>query len=213
MFDLSFSGLTSRPPCADTVDMPITPNPAEVAAIVGRLRAIRAAATPAQVDEGRAWYPAMGRFISEIARESFNHTGDHVSKSLAVGVFAAFSQNATWRANVTMATRYLNGGGLRGLKSVVAEIERMEDGEDPATAIGALKRPDFYRNLMGLHTYVTCDRWHLRAAYGVDKVTLTAQIRANVTAATRTVAAEYGESASACQAVIWCAVRPSGDGK
>lgn len=192
----------------------LKPRMSEVTAIAARLRAIRKSASSAQVVEGRAWYPAMGRFIAEIARDAINHTGESVEKSLAVGVFAAYSQNATWRANVTMATRYLNGGGPRGLKSVVSEIDRMEAGEDPATAIGALKRPDFYRNLMGRHTYVTCDRWHLRAAYGAESnVTLTAQVRADVTAATRLVAAEFGESASACQAVIWCTVRPSGDGK
>src|SRR5213083_1450254 len=103
----------------------LNPRKSEVTDIAARLRAIRASATDAQVVEGRAWYPAMGRLIGEIARESFNHTGDAVDKSLAVGVFAAYSQNATWRANVTMATNYLNGGGPCGLKSVRAEIARM----------------------------------------------------------------------------------------
>lgn len=179
---------------------------AETLAIASNLRAIRASATPTQVEEGRAWYPAMGRLIAEIARETDQ------SKSFACGVFAAFSQNSTWKANVTMATNYLSGRPQGGMRSVLAELDRMRAGEDPATAIGALKRPDFYRNLMGRHTYVTCDRWHLRAAYGEgSKVQLSPRVREDVTQATRLVAREFGESASACQAVIWCAIR--GDGK
>lgn len=178
----------------------------DILAIADNLRAIRANATPLQVEEGRAWYPAMGRLIAEIARETGN------SKSFACGVFAAFSQNSTWKANVTMATNYLAGRPQGGMRSVLSELSRMREGEDPASAIGALKRPDFYRNLMGRHTYVTCDRWHLRAAYGEGtKVQLSPDVRLNVTLATRIVAREFGESASACQAVIWCAVR--GDGK
>ncbi len=174
--------------------------------VVFNLFAARAAATATQVAEGRAWYPAMGRLIAEIARES------GLPKSVACGVFAAYSQNSTWRANITMATNRLAGLPQGGLKSVMREIELIEAGEDPAQAIGALKRPDFYRNLMGLHTYVTCDRWHLRAAYGPErKVSLTADVRDTVTRATRVVALAYGESAMACQAVIWCAIR--GDGK
>lgn len=182
--------------------------------IMANLRAIRSTATNAQVVEGRAWYPAMSRLISEITDECRAESGDYdLTFRFAVGVFAAFSQNATWKANVTMASNYLSGRGQGGMKSVMAEIERMEDGEDPATALGALKRPDFYRNLTGDLGAVTCDRWHLRAAYGVDKVKLTPDVHAIVTEATRIVAAEYGETAAECQAVIWCAIRPSGDGK
>ena len=156
----------------------------------------------------------MGRLISELRDDCAHESGDFtLSQSFAVGVIAAFSQNATWKANLTMATNYLSGRGQGGMKSVMAEIARMEDGEDPATAIGALKRPDFYRNLMGDLSYVTCDRWHLRAAYGVDKVKLTADVRDAVTAATAIVAAEFGEAPADCQAVIWCTIRPSGNGQ
>lgn len=183
--------------------------------ITANLRAVRASASADQVIEGRAWYPGMRRFIATVAAECADESGDYgLSLSLAVGVFAALSQNATWKANVTMATNYLSGRDQGMMASVRAEIDRMEAGEDPSTAIGALKRPDFYRNLMGDENAVTCDRWHLRAAYnGADKVKLTAQVRDLVTIATHIVAAEYDESPASCQAVIWCAVRPSGNGK
>ncbi len=51
--------------------------------IVENLRTIRASATDAQITEGRAWYPAMGKLIREIARESFHVTGERVSDSFA----------------------------------------------------------------------------------------------------------------------------------
>lgn len=180
--------------------------------IIENLRTVRASATLAQVDEGRGWYPAMGGMIRNLADESFYLTGDRPSDPIAVGVFAAFSQNSTWKANVTMATNYLGGNG-RGMRRVLAECEAIEDGADPTDpATLGLKRADFCANLLGDYSRVTCDRWHLRAAYGADtKVKLTPAVRDEVTEATRIVAAEYGETPAACQAVIWCAVR--GDGK
>ena len=68
------------------------------------LRAMRAAATPAQVTEGTAWYPAMAKLIREIAQDARHESGDFaLTDEIAAGVFAAFSQNATWKANVSMA--------------------------------------------------------------------------------------------------------------
>lgn len=181
--------------------------------VVANLTAVRRSATRAQVLEGRAWYPAMGAMIRSIRDESSHDTGDYsVSDALAVGVFAAFSQNATWKANVTMARNYLAGDG-RGMKSVLAECERLEDGADPTdTDVLGLKRADFCANLLGIETRVTCDRWHLRAAFATDAPpALSPEVRALVTEATAKVARKYRESPAQCQAVIWCAVR--GDGK
>lgn len=184
-----------------------------VEAVAQNLRAIRSSATPDHVTEGRAWYSAMGANILAIRDETGHETGDHwVPDALAVGVFAAFSQNATWKANVTMATRYLTGHG-RGMTRVLAECAAMEDGADPTDAATlGLKRADFCANLLGDESRVTCDRWHLRAAFATDAPpALKADVRDLVTEATRTVAAENGETPAQCQAVVWCAIR--GDGK
>lgn len=181
--------------------------------IVSNLRAIRASSTPDQVREGRAWYPAMGRLIATIGQECAEAAGTEISREFAVGVFAAYSQNATWKANVTMATRYLTTRELRGMGCVTSKLSAMEAGTDPGEAMGgALKLTDFYRNLIGEDQFVTCDRWHIQAATG-DRITLTPKVRDAITRATHEVAREFGESASACQAVIWCTVRPSGNGK
>lgn len=183
------------------------------AEIVANLRAIRASSSPEQIREGRGWYPAMGRAIAIIGQECADETGTEISREFAVGVFAAYSQNATWKANVTMATRYLMTRELRGMGCVTSKLAAMESGMDPAEAMGgALKLTDFYRNLIGEDQYVTCDRWHIQASTGA-RPTLTPKLRDAITRATHEVAREFGESASACQAVIWCTVRPSGDGK
>ena len=180
--------------------------------IAANLRRIRRNATAEHVAEGRAWYGEARTLAETLADEAFEATGDAVSVEFAAGVLAAFSQNATWKANVTMARRYLTGQGQNGMASVMAEIDAMESGVPPHEAIGALKRPDFWRNMVGDKTAVTCDRHHLRAAYGADtKISLTPDVHAAVTEATRIVADEFGETPADCQAVIWCAVR--GDGK
>jgi hypothetical protein len=183
----------------------------DVSTVVSNLRAIRAAASSDHVHEGRGWYAAMRGVIFAVRDEAFTYTGDFAPDALAVGVFAAFSQNATWKANVTMATNYMHGNG-RGMARVLAECEAMEDGADPTDyATLGLKRADFTANLLGDESRVTCDRWHLRAAFGVDKPpTLTDDVHALVTEATRTVAAEFGETPAQAQAVIWCAVRGTG---
>lgn len=207
--------------------------------IAANLRTYRENATPEQIRDGREWYPATYVLAADLADEAFDHTGDPITAEFAAGVIAAFSQNSTWIANITMARKYLNGlsGKGGGLKAVLAELDAMENGVSPDVAIGSLKRPDFWRNIIGQHEFVTCDRWHLRAAFALDAldpadgfasrpsyvqrtrvsktapwrpcVKLTDAVRDAVTAATAMVAGEYGESPAECQAVIWCAVRGS----
>jgi hypothetical protein len=187
--------------------------PATVEHVTANLLAVRQSATRTNVLEGRAWYPAMGAMIRTVRDDTACETGDYsVSDALAVGVFAAFSQNATWKANVTMARNYLLGNG-RGMTRVLAECAAMEEGADPTDAsVLGLKRADFCANLLGVESRVTCDRWHLRAAFATDTPpSLTPAVHALVTEATRIVAKRYRETPAQCQAVIWCAVR--GDGK
>ncbi len=197
--------------------------------IVCNLMELRELATPDIIAEGRDWYPSNARMIAQIATDA------SVTAHQAAGVFAAFSQNATWRANVTMATNYLFGHP-RGMKSVLAEADAIMDGAGPDILLGKSgqsKRPDFWRNLAGDTNYVTCDRWHLRAAFNPGQyddspadlpsyisrnkkyagysIALTPEVRELVTAATRIVASRYDEAPSACQAVIWCVMRGTGE--
>jgi len=183
---------------------------AKVAQVAYNLRAWRTSATAAQTEEGREWYPSNGIAIAEIASDAFDSTGDAVSPEFACAVFAAYSQNATWKANVTMASRYLNGSGPFGLANVQRECEEIENATDPLAVDLGLKRTAFMRNLSGDLNPVTCDRWHIEAGYG-QRLALTEPLRATLQAATEIVAAEFGEAPAECQAVIWCAIR--GDGK
>lgn len=181
--------------------------------IIDNLAAIRATATAEHVQEGRTWYPNTLDAIRRISSEAAHATGDYATPDpLAAGIFAAYSQNATWKANVTMASNYMRGI-VRGMTRVLAECDALENGADPTDyAVLGLKRADFCANILGDPSRVTCDRWHLRAAYDRPKPpTLTAKVHADVTAATRIVADWYGDTPAECQAIIWCAVR--GDGK
>lgn len=194
-----------------------TPLP-DHATLVANLRRMRRGATPQQVIEGRSWYPAMGKLIRTIRDEAADETGDYgVTDAQAVGIFAAYSQNATWKANVTMASRYLSGGGKRGMASVLRELDAIEDGADPTNyGVLGLKRADFCANLLGDLSRVTCDRWHLRAAFNSDTPEGLSgekgkRVHEAVTRATAEVARDFNESPAETQAVIWCAIR--GDGK
>lgn len=219
-----------------------------VTEIARNLRAVRRRATAENVTEGRAWYPANRRLLLTFRDDAADVTGDYggVSDRQAIGVFAAFSQNSTWAANLTMGLKYLQGYGA-GMGKVLAECEAIDlrdaDPTDYAVMSAAagqswLKRADFAANLLGDMERVTCDRWHLAAAFktaamdpdrpetfprGVGRtrdnrsapwriaVKLTKETHAAVTEATRRVAAEYGETPAECQAVIWCAMRGTGE--
>ena len=168
--------------------------------------------TPEQVAEGTVWYPAARGIIDRLTTDGIDATGDYdLTPEIVAGVIGAFSQNATWKANMTMARNYVTGKGQNGMARVMAEIAAIEDGASPTDyAILGLKRADFAANMLGDLSRVTCDRWHLRAAFGDRKVALTPEVHALVTAATRIVAAEFGEEPATCQAVIWCAIRGTG---
>lgn len=66
---------------------------------------------------GVRWYRDNRRMIRKVAAD----TG--LSRSTVAGVFAAYSINATWRANCTMAERaisaWLNGQSIRGMDNVI----------------------------------------------------------------------------------------------
>ncbi len=185
-----------------------TPLPT-VTEVASNLRTHRALASTEAIVDGTAWYPGCAAIMDAIATEAFDRTGDVMDIGLVAGIVAAFSQNATWKANLTMARNYCNGTGQNGMARVMAEIDAMEDGANPRDILG-LKRSDFWSNMTGDLQPVTCDRWHLRAAFGDRKVALTPEVHALVTEATRIVAAEYGEAPATCQAVIWCHIRGTG---
>lgn len=179
--------------------------------VVKRLSKIRAAATDEQVAEGIAWYPQSCDMIRNLRDQAADTTGKYAPDTLAVGIFAAFSQNATWKANKTLALRYLMGEG-RGLSQVLAECARLEGGSDPTSYdVLGLKRADFCANLLGDMSRVTCDRWHLRAAFRTPKPPkLTPSVHSLVTSATLRVAADFNEDPATSQAIIWCALRGTG---
>jgi len=181
-----------------------------VAQVTATLRRKRRAASAACVEAGTRWYPENGALMERIAQEAFTATGDPITSGFVAGIVAAFSQNATWKANITMARNYCLGTGQNGMQRVMDEIHALEEDAYPPAIFSGLKRGDFWRNLTGDLSAVTCDRWHLRAAFGDRKVSLTPEVHALVTEATTRVAAEFDEAPATTQAIIWCHVRGTG---
>ncbi len=181
--------------------------------IVANLTTYRVNATRQNVLDGRAWYGATKAMILKLRDDGAHASGRYdVSDAQAIGYFAAYSQNASWKGNVTMARKHL-AGRRRGLPDVLANCAALENGADPTDeAILGLKRAAFCANMLGNEARVTCDRWHLRAAFNSDKYpALDAEVLALVTEATRKVARRYRETPAQCQAVIWCSIRGSGE--
>lgn len=189
------------------------PKNATAEQVAANIRGYRSAATPDQTAEGTDWYPLNGSAIAEIASDAFDATGDYVAPDAACAIFAAYSQNASWKANVTMATRYLNGSGPFGLTNVRREVSEIEEivaaGGDPLSVDLGLKRGPFAANLAGDLKPVTCDRHHIEVGFG-QRLPLTVELRATLQEATEIVAAEFGEDPAITQAICWVVKRGTG---
>ena len=113
--------------------------------------------------EGLRWYRDNRRMIVEVARTY------GLRRNVVAAVFAAYSINASWKANVTMAHNairaHLAGDDLRGMKTPIklarAALES-GDGNIIETLIGkdARKVRTFYGAFMGRSSVrPVIDRW------------------------------------------------------
>lgn len=149
---------------------------------------------------GREWYRVAQREAIRLARK--HGTTQH----RAAGILAAFSQNASWKANRTLADRYL-GGTKGGLPKVLAECDRIMSGEGPLKVLGHIpKVREFYRAIVGHGDALAMDRWAMQAAY-MRRVPQTAQNMADAREAYREAAMRCGEDPRDIQAIIWIEAR------
>lgn len=157
-------------------------------------------ADPESIRVGREWYRIAQREAVRLAR--VHGTTQH----RAAGVIAAFSQNATWKANRTLADRYL-GGQRRGLQKVLAECDRIMSGERPTRVLGHMpKVVQFYRAIVGHEDAITIDRWALFGAY-LRRVPATPAHCDPARIAYREAAYACGEDPRDFQAIVWIEVR------
>lgn len=157
-------------------------------------------ASSESVKTGRQWYPLAARIARKIAR---NHG---LTFRQAAGILAAFSQNATWKANVALAHAYASGSP-RGLSKVLTECDRIANGEKPSNVIGHMPKViEFYRSIIGHENACTMDRWALEAAYGC-RVTPSLANQRKAQAAYREAAQRVREASRDFQAIIWIEAR------
>lgn len=149
---------------------------------------------------GREWYRIAQREAIRLARK--HGTTQH----RAAGILAAYSQNATWKANRTLADRYLSGERI-GLRKVVAECDRIAAGEGPMRVLGHMpKVVEFYRAIVGHGDALAMDRWAMHACY-MQRVSQTSANMAAARAAYTEAAYRCGEDPRDLQAIVWIEVR------
>lgn len=153
--------------------------------------------------EGRRWYPDAAGMIRRMAKDS------GLSRTQAAGIFAVYSTNNTWKGNVTMATNAC-AGDPRGMRSVLAKVERIRAGERVADVVKTAKLRNFSRNLAGDYNAVTVDRWMARAAGDYSGVQPEGERYAHIAQAIREAAEDVHETPAAMQAILWVAVRGGG---
>jgi hypothetical protein len=91
-----------------------------------------------------SWY-GEARNIAETFAERFETTPE-----IAAGVIAATSPLNSWGANVRLAERILEAGGLTSgyLSTGLAKATRILNGEDVETVLNGLKTVNFYRSII-----------------------------------------------------------------
>src|SRR6478735_1435152 len=97
-------------------------------------------ATPEQLSGALDWYADANRVAAALAVKN------DVSLSVAAGVIAALSPLNSWGANVNLAARFLEAGGLTSgyLKVGLAKAARILAGEDVLTVLASDKVRNFY---------------------------------------------------------------------
>lgn len=101
-------------------------------------------ATPDQIEAGMSWY-ADARRIAGVLAEQYG-----VTVEVAAGVIAALSPLNSWGANINLAARFLEAGGLSAgyLRANLAKAQTILDGGDILATLSGLKVTNFYLSII-----------------------------------------------------------------
>lgn len=155
-----------------------------------------------QIEQASKWYIDAEKVAHEVAR--------NLNSDLEVGasVVSAFSPRERWTTNVAKAIAFSLGEKPVGLPNNLKMAEKaLSLGYD---ALKGQKTNAFARAIAGDETAVVIDVWMLRAL-GIEKKTPTQTQYVEMARAVKKVAAEYGMTPRAMQALIWIIVRGSGE--
>jgi hypothetical protein len=170
-------------------------------------------ATPAQIVEGKRWYPEAIKKLDEIRGGGFD-----IGRIAAI--CAVLSPRITWDTNVkgTRAIIRAVSQGLRvppSIAGVRRNVDRAWEIANGASLelVSGPKVTSFYANLTGDFQRVTCDTWAARAA-GIDDKHhnhLDRMRYKHLEIAYQVVARELEFAPAELQAICWIVVRGKGE--
>ena len=163
---------------------------------------IASKATYGQIEQASKWYLDAERVAEKVAANL------NISLENAASIVSAFSPRERWTANVAKAIAFSLGETPVGLSNNLRMARA-------AISIGfdALKGPKtnaFARAIAGDENAVVIDVWMMRAL-GLEKKSPNGEEYKTIARAVRTVAAEFGMTPRAMQALIWIIVRGSAE--
>lgn len=162
-------------------------------------RHLRAASVQMWI-EGREWYDAAYRLVTELAERY------QVTREVAAGVVAVVSPRVHWKHNVRLAHAILGNTYERGCFR--ANVEKALDivaGADPLTVLSGPKVRAFYAAILGTSTAPVIDSW-MTCAIGFTGA-VTDKVYSKVSLALQEAAGRFDLPAHHAQAIIWCHVR------
>ena len=169
---------------------------------VNTYKEIASKATYGQIEQASKWYIDAEKIADKVA--------DNLGISLenAASVISAFSPRERWTANVAKSIAFSLGQTPVGLTNNLRMARA-------AVSIGfdALKGPKtnaFARAIAGDENAVVVDVWMMRAL-GLEKKSPNKEEYKTIARAIKTVAAEFGMTPRAMQALIWIIVRGSAE--
>lgn len=161
---------------------------------------IASQATYGQIEQASKWYLDAERVAHEVARNL------DVSLEVGASVVSAFSPRERWTSNVEKAVSFSLGKKVVGLSNNLAMAQKaLTKGFD---ALNGMKTNAFAKAIAGDENAVVIDVWMLRAL-GIEKKSPTQSQYKLMAKAVSTVAATYGMTPRAMQALIWIIVRGS----
>lgn len=157
--------------------------------------------------QGETWYDVARTYCVGLSSRY------GVTLDVAACVLAVYSQNQSWKGNMTLTEAHL-AGAPRGLKRAIAMSQAVLDNpHDPFTYVVGPKINPFARCVAGDLTAVATDRWAQRAAFDTvdDKLMRNLiqrkGVRDDMIAAYTKAAASVGIPPAVMQAIVWVVIR------
>lgn len=173
-------------------------------------------ATPAQIVEGKRWYPQAQATLDQIVSDS----RIQMDITRAAAICAVLSPRITWQSNVEGVKRifkalWTNTSICPTVAGVRRNVDKAWDIAQGGTleTVSGPKVSAFYANLCGNLERVTIDTWAARAAGLDDKHHnhLDRMRYAHLEKAYQTVAHELEFRPAELQAICWIVVRGKGE--